>query len=311
MFTIVLGGFSVLKINKFNPAERFATFSGIADLIDEKINLYGQENIDFTMNIVNPYYLDYYLRFKKLDVNFATTSNKGFIQLIEFREIVKNSNKKYFLYTWTNSDNPLEILPIIKEKFPCLIERKFMFNSEFYLFSKQNNCKDTIQKLRFISVNNFENQLPYWTFNKNLLANNESERKGQLLKKENEYSSAFEAPLNEIINQIDDIIFASVSFKAYQKNTEAGLCVSVSENDKQIYWSSIPLRAFIDSIGTTSIAYHGIRIPEITTSSAKVKIYVMNPKPGSELLLENIKVEVFDGNANLYGKRPKLSLLPK
>ena len=35
--------------------------------IDEKINLYGQENIDFTMNIVNPYYLDYYLRFKKLE----------------------------------------------------------------------------------------------------------------------------------------------------------------------------------------------------------------------------------------------------
>ncbi len=310
-FVLLNGAFTIIKINKFKQAERFATFSEIANLVKEKVDVYGIENIDFTMNIVHPYYLDYYFEKMNLKVPFLMNANKGGEELKHFRELVNQSNKKYFLYTWTNSDNPLQIYPIIREKFPCLVERKFLFNSEFYLFSKEQSCSDTIEKIRFTSVNNFKNKLAYWTFSQ---ANNNADfpellGRGQVLKPNNEHSENFEAPLKDIIQESDDIIQASVQFKCFSQINNATLCISVSEGDQNIHWSATSLSIFNDSSKAFSTAYHAIRIPDIKSKSARVKIYVANMDAKGELFVDNFIVKVMDGNPLLYGKRTKFSRL--
>jgi hypothetical protein len=89
------------------------------------------------------------------------------------------------------------------------------------------------------------------------------------------------------------------------------LCISVSDSDKDIHWSATPLSVFIDSTKDFSRAYHAIRIPEIRTQSAKVKVYVANPDATGNLIVNNFVVKATDGNPLLYGKRIKFSSLPE
>lgn len=312
-FILAWGLFTVVQINRFKPAEKFATFSVIAEWVKEKIDKHGRDNIEFTMNIVNPYYLDYYFNQMNIHVPFAMDVNKGGKELKKFRELVNNSNKDYFLYTWTNADNPLEIYPIIREKYPCLVERKFLFNSEMYFFSKESNCLDTIEQIRFLSVYNFKNQTVYWNASNSdeFIRHPDFPQRGQLLKPTQEYSVNFEAPIKNIVKEIDDIIQASVQFKSFSPVNNATLCISVTDGDEVLHWSSIDLSVFQDSSKTFSTAWHAIRIPEIKTTSAKVKIYVANMNPKGDLLIDNFIVKVTDGNPLLYGKRPGFSTLPE
>jgi hypothetical protein len=308
-----IGSFTIIKVNKFNQSEKFATFSEIARLVQHSVDSLGRDNIDFAMNVVHPFYLEYYFKRKNITIPFLTSSNKGGEELRKFRSLVNQSNKKYFLYTWTNSDNPLQIYSIIREKFPCLIERKFFFNSEFYLFAKQDACTDSIEKTRFVSVNTFKTNLAYWSYAgpyKDSL-NNQWSGMGQLLTPKVLYSENFEAPLKDLILQTDDIILASVDFKSLSDNCKATLCISVSDSDKDIHWSATPLSVFIDSTKDFSRAYHAIRIPEIRTQSAKVKVYVANPDATGNLIVNNFVVKATDGNPLLYGKRIKFSSLPE
>ena len=307
------GSFTLIKINRFNPSERFATFSVVADWVIEKINAYGRDNIEFTMNIVNPYYLDYYFEQSNIKVPFVMNANKGGDELLQFRNLVNHSKKDYFLYTWTNSDNPLQLYPIIREKFPCLLERVFLFNTEMYLFSKATNCIDTIEKIRFVSAMNFQQPLAFWSFSSSgeIDRHPDYPQTGQLLKSTKEYSANFEAPLKDIIEETDDIIQASVQFKSYAKENNATLCISVSDGDELLHWSSVDLRVFYDSSKVFSTAYHAIRIPDIKNKRPKVKVYVANFKASGDLLLNNFVIKVLDGNPLLYGKRPKFSALPE
>jgi hypothetical protein len=134
---------------------------------------------------------------------------------------------------------------------------------------------------------------------------------GQLLTPKVLYSENFEAPLKDLIQQTDDIIVASVDFKSLSDNCKATLCISVSDSDKDIHWSATPLSVFIDSTKDFSRAYHAIRIPEIRTQSAKVKVYVANPDATGNLIVNNFVVKATDGNPLLYGKRIKFSSLPE
>lgn len=308
-----IGSFTILKVNKFNQSEKFATFSEIAKLVQHKTDSLGRENIDFAMNVVHPFYLEYYFNQMNIAIPFLTSSNKGGEELKKFRTLVNQSDKKYFLYTWTNSDNPLQIYPIIREKFPYLIERKFFFNSEFYLFAKQSDFTDSIEKTRFVSVNTFNTNLAYWSSSHNNKDSLKSQwnGKGQLLTPDVLYSENFEAPLRDMIEQTDDIIQASVDFKSLSDNCGATLCISVSDNNKDIHWSATPLSVFIDSTKEFSTAYHAIRVPEIRTQSAKVKVYVANPDAKGNLIVNNFVVKATDGNPFLYGKRIKFSSLPE
>ncbi len=108
-------------------------------------------------NVDAPFFVEYYYeRLEEKPAYVHSTINNGFDELKDFRKQVQDAQGDYFAYGWSTKYSPLEIFPIIREKFPVLVEQRLWFNSGIYLFSKKAesiaiNEDDTL----FFSKNEF------------------------------------------------------------------------------------------------------------------------------------------------------------
>jgi hypothetical protein len=108
-------------------------------------------------NVDAPYFVEYYFeRLEEKPRYVHSTINNGFGDLKDFRRQVQEAQGDYFAYGWSTKYSPIEIFPIIQEKFPVLVEQRLWFNSGIYLFSKKAGS-DTINKneVLFFSKNEF------------------------------------------------------------------------------------------------------------------------------------------------------------
>ncbi|MCK4662421.1 MAG: glycosyltransferase family 39 protein [Bacteroidales bacterium] len=137
--------FSTIIEQKYYQTQHFGEFKKIAQLTEDWSNKYGEENITKTININQPYYINYYLN----ELGVETTKFKKYDytdeeELLIYKKIIENSQTPYFLHAWSTKFNPEEIYDLIKTKYPAIIEQEIFFNSEIKLFGK--NPADNIAK---------------------------------------------------------------------------------------------------------------------------------------------------------------------
>ena len=155
-------GFSILfllYVTLYKPFHLTDHFGRLKELVSNTIDWqkkFGADKVNVAYNVDADYFVDYYYnKFGEKRKNILTTINDGKNELFTFRKLVENSDADYFVYGWSTKYSPLEIIPIIQEKFPYVIGKEEWFNSAIYLFSKQP-VKNTISVANlFVTHNNF------------------------------------------------------------------------------------------------------------------------------------------------------------
>ncbi len=169
-------GFSLVflfYVTVYKPFHLTDHFGRLKELVSNTIDWqkkYAGDRVVVAYNVDAEYFVDYYyerlgdyyytrLGGKKNRV--LTTINDGKNDLLAFRKLVENSNADYFVYGWSTKYSPPEIIPIIEEQYPILVEKKEWFNSAVYLFArytpKNANIKspDEENGVQFESIDDF------------------------------------------------------------------------------------------------------------------------------------------------------------
>lgn len=292
---LIAGTLSMKVIHPFRPADKFATFSGIADLYEKSYRSYG-DKAAYTLNIVNPFYLEYYLKPRGLNVPFKAWSNRGREELMRFDSIVKYAEEDVFVYGWTNTDNPSEIPEIIRDHYPHLIERHFLYNAEYYIFSRRQEDAKELQQTRMmrfaeISTEDTVKALPC-----------------ARLSSDEEYSKNIEQPLELICESTSDILHASVKVNMPEPDSSAMLVISIDGEEGNVFWGSMPLIFFRENSDSWFKVYYSIRLPLLKQNDLKVKVYLTHRKGAPACYYHDLMLKVTDGNEGLYGARKDAQL---
>jgi uncharacterized membrane protein len=305
---LISGIYTVKAVNNFKPEEQFGTFSKLAERIIEVDNTYGANNITHTMNIVNPFYLDYYLNPQQHPNHFVMWQNKGREELSAFKKIVENSSTDYFLYCWTNSDNPQELHEIIKERYPFLIERNWWFNSEFYLYARHQEQNYDLDTIHFYTRQDYESEHPAWSLVYERLdsVNYRFGKHCEWLAPGFNYSSTYSNIVQNVVTETSDIFHASVWFRLVGDSSDAQLAVSIQNNADVYLWRSTPLRIFEIKKGDWNLAYLSFRLPEFKTQQDELRVYVTQGNDSQGVYLDNLSIKLTKGNPIVYGKRKVL-----
>jgi hypothetical protein len=170
------------------------------------------------MNVTDASYINYYLSRLNNKSPFVFYHNKGREESITALKFIEAAQTPYFIYCWSNSDCPPEITNLVRNKYPYLIEQRYYFNCEYYLFS--NNPSDSLYQIKN-KVNEFEqdydHQCSYFS-NASITGKDSTEaafNQFEVMNDKVEYSSTFSLPLKEMINSTSDIIHAKVSIRPH------------------------------------------------------------------------------------------------
>jgi len=132
---LIFGVHSIF-VNGLLKSKHFGVFREIGN----EINILDANNILKESTIASNYnniaYLNYYLN-NPLKESIKDWSSGEVIY--ELADKARNSNKKYFLYSWSNSFHIPMYYEVIQKYFPSIIDGVSYFGSSFRLFSKTNN----------------------------------------------------------------------------------------------------------------------------------------------------------------------------
>ena len=315
---LVIGMFSTVIINRFYNSHRFGVLKELAEKAIEYEEKYGADNITKTINIGHPYFVDYYLeryRHKNnyipyhVDNHLHRFRNNGREELQNFKDIVVRSKTKYFLYQWSSKYSPNEIPEIIKEKYPCLVERELYFNAETYLFSKNKNDKTIADNYLYVSSYNFESYSPDWVGIDSFLTS-ETAYSGSYsegLSQNHEFSHLFSKRVEDLFNSKENNIHVNVMGNFKEAGSEAILVITLENPSGYTYdWSGMNFSYFIKNPGEWKKVYHSKRFHDIRSAEDVIKIYVWN-NGAKPVYIDDISVAVSEGNPLLYGN-PDISL---
>lgn len=215
------------------------------------------------------------------------------LELKKLQEIVKESNKPFFIYGGVSYADP-ETVQIIKEKYPFCILKKDYYAGNLYLFSKTSN-KDTLSPY-FNESNNFSKQFQKWN-NVDLTYS----KKGAILPAEKEWGPSFSLALPTVLRHRNDVIDISVEFESTE-DQELLLVTQIKHKDSLISYAITSSALFIKNSNKNSIIYKTIELSGIPFPSLKgltFSTYLWNQKQG-DFILKNYSIQLRKGNPIQY-----------
>jgi hypothetical protein len=275
-----------------------------------------------------------YERLEERPVNVLSTVNNGGAELLEFRNMVQNSDAQFFVYGWSTKYSPPEILPIIREKFPYLIEKKCWFNSAIYCFSKLSAVAEKEQsELIFFSRDTFLTSGAFplpdssvsvkdWSAPCKLVKKDTStvlKRKAIRGNWKNVWKPAYlvfdsaciygpllKMKVGDILKNPDNEILFTVNMKLLDTAPAAVLVIEFQRDGKQLYWNGMESAHQIEN-GEMKFqnVYFGLRLPKDLRSTDTVSFYCYS-KNGKPFLVDFLDVRTLKGHTGIYGPRADL-----
>lgn len=233
---------------------------------------------------------DVQTRENKYYSGFKNSKNIQFISYDEVTEdIISSSVKKILVlnpYTLYLSNQTTEDLPLYAT-FLDTEKNKVIYNNEKLNFSIIELNK--VAKVLLETTNNFEEEIPNWTYPKEQIVNTAS-RGDKFAQTVEEYSTTFQLETDAVINNSSSLLIKSEVYHLFNDSTEAQLVVSIEAEGNAYFWNSGSLNNFIQSEENwkkTAIEY-SIKKTAIKPNSL-LKIYVWNPKK-QECLIDDFKI---------------------
>ena len=318
VFPLTLSFLFLFHVTILNPYHLTAHFGRLKELVSTTINWqkkHSNQKVDVAYNVDADYFVDYYYnRFNVKRVNVLSTINNGAADLASFKRIIKNSTADYFVYGWSTKYSPLEILPIIRERFPYLIQKQEWYNSAIYIFSKTNSVDyfDPSKDLVFYSTNSLQNELidnkkTEWSSPCKPPFVDSSASRCIRLDTTCIYSPLLKIKASELLKHPDNEIYFSTKVKLEDARSVLVLVIEFQRDGKQLFWNGRESTYQIDinNRNQWQDVYFGLRLPKNICLTDTVNFYCY-AKDGIPLLLSAMKVEVLKGHSGIYGVKNEL-----
>ena len=281
LFIIVAFTFSTVFSKRYYTTEQFAVFKDIAQDIKKYTNELGKENIEYTVNVIKPFYINYYLNDPLIQnkiKQYQCNENKYYLEL---DSILKSSNKRFFLHAWSNNYHAPELEFRIRKYYPYLVKKDIHFNSGIFVFSKNKIGEIKTNKLLFEEKNDFENN--YWNVDGALLKKSQDAISGNqvsIVDSLHEYGVTYTNSLNQIKLEKNKSLVVELNVKtdqlpAYDKLM---LVVEVDSPTGEIkVWRSLQFQPFVKETNKWTTLFYGYKYVEDLSADDIIKIYLYNP----------------------------------
>ena len=260
--------FSTVIEKKFYSTQFFGVFKEVAEKTYEWNEKYGQHNITRTVNVINPYYIHYYLDRYDKSANYLIYDIVNISQVARLQQIVDSTDTEYFMYGWSNNGSPYEIYEIIKQKYPVVVEDNRYFNSAVTLFRKGPERKPLMS-----TGTDFEQSYPNWPLDTAVLVQQPVHSGKYAYRMDSiEFSAGMQTMVSELYKGSKFLVLTYWGY--YNDHTDAQLVLSFEGETKD--WSSAPLAHFVKP-GRWGQAILVKKLPAGVRPGDPVKIYVWNP----------------------------------
>lgn len=281
ILTIILTFTSTAFTKRFYSSEQFAVFKEIAIDMNNYAKKYGNENICYTVNVIKPFYINYYLKevnFEQPIAQYCCNNNDYYLQL---DSILKNTDKKYFLHAWSNNYHAPELEFRIRKYFPYLIEQDIHFNSGVYLFSKDSFNSTSSISTRFFEKNDFEKN--YWNIDEKLFKQSKEAKSGNIVSivdSSIEYGIAYTNSLEQLqlMKGRSLVIQIDAKIKKLPAFDKLMMVVEIDSPKGEIkVWRSLQFQPFIRKESEWTTMYYGYKYVEDINPEDILKVYIYNP----------------------------------
>ncbi len=202
--------------------------------------------------------------------------------------LVTHCNTPFFIYSFTNIQNPPQVSQIIQSVYSYAVYKKDMFNSGFYVYSKQKNSSYGRQFFLYEFTHDFEKHL--LPGDSTFISGANSFSPFHCADISNtEYGPAFDKALNDINYHKLTTVNASVNALTNGIIKDAFLVVTVASNDSVWTWIAADLNHWIKKINKWQPVYVSAELPLELTGEEHVKVYVWN-KGKNNLLIDDLKI---------------------
>lgn len=292
---------TVIKKN-FYSTQRFGLLKEVAENIMSADEKYGSENVTRTINLIGPYSIHYYFSKYNQKPTFKTYMNNGNKELSGFTSILDSSSTPYFSYAWSTRYSPPEITEMIKEKYPVLLEQKWYYNSEYYLFAKVGS--DIEEQPQYMTVNKFESQENNWGTDIKYYQDSVVAKGKFAIKMDStlDYGPTYKAKVKDIFKSTSDILHVNLMGRITALGDDAQLVISFEKDGKSYDWHSNSFSFFIKSPNQWKKIFLSLRLPQDISPEDNVSIYVWNNAKRT-IFIDEMEVKVVKGNSLSYGKR--------
>lgn len=291
--------YSSIIEKKFYSTEHFGVFKDLVESSAKYSQKFGVDNIELTTNVIHKEYIEYYLDQFGLPLKYSmyqTTSPESFILL---DSILSNSNKNYFLHSWSNTFHAPELETRIRKYFPFVEARELHYNSGLVVYSKlkSSNANNDLPVL-FEEKNNFDK--PRWSNDDNLTRCEVLELDTNyfsIVDSTIEYGTTFSSSIKNMGLQTDKTLIISfdVRMRELPLKDEIMLVASL-ENAKgeSKIWRNLQFYPFVFKTNIWTKLYFGYTYPEDLSPDDILKVYVYNPKK-KYAEIDNFDLKVYDG----------------
>ncbi len=293
-FILLTGSYATVISNKFYSTQHFGVFRELAEKTAEYNFKYGSDRISKTINIHNPYYIQYYLDRLQLKDDFKLYLCYDYQQVKQMIAIVNRSNTEYFQHGWSNIYDLPETEGIIRSKYPFIAERSSYFNSGITLFAR-DSIPGGRSDIVFSLINDFEKNL--FTNEKDFLDSSfsYSGTHSARLDESREFGPTFEVRADSLHLPASFKVILSARIYPLQSDLKTKLVISIDKNDKNLSWYGREIKYFVSEEKQWQRAFAALNCSIALQGDEIIKAYFWND--GKErLYADDFKIEILKIN---------------
>jgi hypothetical protein len=279
---------STILEKKYYQRTHWAEFKRIASAVCDWKEKYNNDLYVMTSSNDKTYF-DFYFK------NCSANPTDKFIQdeqMLSFRKMINEIRQPYLCFAFSNKDISLEWFEMIKEKYPYVLSRSYYFNSEIWLFSKEN-AETSI-------VNSPLHSFDYSFVRSNWESNNEIANDSLKIRSD-EYIASFEKPIKDLISATTDIITFESTITSTQQNANPHLVFTlVDKHGKEYFWKGNPWNTQCESSTCRMFVSVRMTMEKLDLKNDKLKCYLWNPSKDT-ILIHQMKIRVEQGNPIIFG----------
>lgn len=298
LIILAIGGYSSIQEKGLFKMHHFGVFKELAIDVVQQLQQYNNHHkVALATSVNSPFYIHFYLDSISNSPSFLTYKVKNIPKAVQLLDTLANSKANILHFSWSNTLTPTEIVPMLQQEFPILLQHQYYFNSETYTLARTPMALGNSHHILLDTIVYATTPLLVDT----------------LTQQTKLYSKTITTPLHTIANNNSIVLDASVSF-LHPQQTAAGTntahlvieLVNIS-TEEVMYWHGQALSNFERSGDDAWLtAYCSYRLPaHISVSSTLpnilVKSYVWLNQTDT-ILVKNASLQVRNGNPIIYGK---------
>jgi hypothetical protein len=270
--------YSTAAEKKFYSTQHFGVFKELAVRTVYYDSLYGANNIVNTVNVITPFYIDYYLKQYSKTVNYgmyACVAPADFAKLDHLADSTVQS-KTFFLHAWSNTYHAPEVEQIIRTYYPYIAANEKYFNSGITVYSKLPQ-KNDLEYRTLVEKYDYGFESNKW-LNDSANSSIENPLEGKFASRIDsgiEYGATYSSTIWK--NCTDNTMEVKLWVKSNKLPEKCSLVCSIDRAGKNIFWRNAAFHDYITVCNRWMPVYLAFKIPQEVQPGDAIKIFVWNP----------------------------------